>query len=237
MPIWEWDELETCRSQVFQEVTKKDMAKRYSILGGVPRYVFSTDKDFNPQQKVDEAVAKSTLQRLVDCIGEKEVGDDVSHVLVHIDVKPSYTDKDIKFASVFVSERVAVRLQRHEQDAVLRYLQSSEDIGATGALRGYLFEGFAHNALCHGGEFSIRGLWKTGEISTLELPGCTETIIQTAGYSDGASEKENDEDEENEEKDKENDEDEENEKEKEKDKEKDKNYWILPNYGLGCTSN
>jgi hypothetical protein len=78
--------------------------------------------------------------------------DDVSHKLIHIIVDTQdYVTQHINFASMYVSQKVAVKFADEQKTELRAFLSASDSLGALGSLRGQLFEGYAHNLLQRGG--------------------------------------------------------------------------------------
>lgn len=59
MPTWDLDELQLCREHCYSGISAVSVAHMYSMVGGVPRAVFSQD-----QQEQDRALAE--LRKAVD---------------------------------------------------------------------------------------------------------------------------------------------------------------------------
>jgi len=158
----------------FPEIDEKTTASRFNKLGGIPRHIFTIKKD--PDDLINEALSRTTLKQCIASIGEVESKDDVSHYIIHVKVVSSYQKKRIKFASNYVSKKVAQKFQLSEQNDLRLFLVGGQEFGAFGSLRGYLFEGYAHNILCNGGKFRIRSL-QSGDIQHLTIPQTEEVAI------------------------------------------------------------
>jgi len=98
---------------------------------------------------VAEALAKpNSLNNSIKCVGDTAADPAVSHTLIQIESNPPYYEKVYKYGSVYIAEQV---YQKHSHEAVQelkKFLNASDSQGPYAALRGNLFEGFAHTHNC-----------------------------------------------------------------------------------------
>jgi len=113
---------------------------------------------------VAEALARpNSLNNSIKCVGDTAADPAVSHTLIQIESNPPYYEKRYKYGSVYIAEQV---YQKHSHEAVQelkKFLNASDSQGPYAALRGNLFEGFAHTQLRMGGKFKVRNLHDNSE--------------------------------------------------------------------------
>ncbi len=176
MPVWSPDEIEMCRSVFYPTLSQAKVQQLYDKWGGIPRYVLEKANVPAIQDSFARAIADAKLDNLIHSIGETNSDDDVSHKLVHMVVNGNYDGYHMNWASTSVARLCAEKFERECQRELRQFLARSEGLGPLGALRGHLFEGFAHNILQLGGTFDIRSLEK-GTTSQLQLAPTTERTI------------------------------------------------------------
>ena len=159
LPVWSWEEIHRCRSSCFPHLN--DLGLRVESLffkfGGVPRYVLQQALVTGIETELDMAIDSGDLKSLQASVGQLAEKEGESHKLLHFDVDPSnYHVKTVKFASSYVSERVASRLlEEHRQD-VIAFISSAAP--SAQGFNGILFEGIIHSMLRKGGIFKINNL-------------------------------------------------------------------------------
>ncbi|RHZ89298.1 hypothetical protein Glove_16g200 [Diversispora epigaea] len=179
MPIWSREEIETCREKIFNHLKPEKVYDLFSKWGGIPRFVLEKAQDPCQQRLLEEAIVKNSDKRIFKFVGETDSSDDMSHMLLHIhtnipdkvnDIRTSYIEKFLLFASEYVSKRVIDALIENHRKDLERFVISSSSINEFGALRGYVFEDIAHRILQKGGRFNIRLLDSDSTSSTIEFP-------------------------------------------------------------------
>jgi len=122
-------------------------------MGGIPRYVLQYAGVEAQQVLLQEAIESSDLKKVLNSVGHLAGPKDVSHKVIHIIVTPNFQRSHIDFASPYVSKEVAKHYEKTQREDLRNFLASSDGLGPLGALRGNLFEGYAHNKLQIGGPF------------------------------------------------------------------------------------
>ena len=159
MPVWSYDEIEQCRSLLFEATVTAAKARELFVRwGGVPRYVLEKAHDKTTQQSLGRALSLAKFSVLQDAAGSLDVADTNSHKLMRINVDDDYEQADTTFASDFIADRVISGASTERLKEMTAFLVGSQDFGALGALRGHLFEAFAHDAILRGGDFEVRSL-------------------------------------------------------------------------------
>jgi hypothetical protein len=174
--------LPTCR------VTADEAEERFSHFGGLVRYIFrhSLDADFLQLQGV---VSKQLLSSILPSIGLLETMPDVSHRVLHYHVaSDDFTRVAVHYASDWVYDQLLTSSARQLTDGIIQFMQSSANQPLLGALRGYMFERYAHTVIPRGGTFNTRLLKAASgnaaaalePIVQLNLPALTEVRFTNA---------------------------------------------------------
>ncbi|CAB4481093.1 unnamed protein product [Rhizophagus irregularis] len=81
MPPWSWDEINTCRADIFANLKEKKVRELYTKWGGIPRYILEGALVKGTQSQLNLAI-KTCDESIFRYIG----GDveDISHKLIHI---------------------------------------------------------------------------------------------------------------------------------------------------------
>ena len=169
MPVWSYDEIEQCRSLLFDTTVKSDEAQQlFMRWGGVPRYVLEKAHDSATQKSLEGALSLANFTALKDAAGSLDLADTNSHKLMRINVNDNYDQLDTTFASDFIADRVISGAATARLEEIKAFVAGSQDFGVLGALRGHLFEAFAHDAILRGGDFEVRSMGiSTAETSTV----------------------------------------------------------------------
>jgi hypothetical protein len=80
----------------------------YAQWGGIPRQVLQQALDPTLDNALIAAVKGANLKTCLRSVGEISGPDDITHRVMHIAVGPDYIDRQIVFASTFVSEQMAL---------------------------------------------------------------------------------------------------------------------------------
>ena|SRR5581483_4384836 len=83
MPVWSWKEIDTCRSEIYKNLSSNYVRKLYDRWGGIPRYILENALTIEIQDQLQEAI-DSCDERILDYIGGTESKKDISHKLIHI---------------------------------------------------------------------------------------------------------------------------------------------------------
>jgi len=149
MPVWSDSEIESCRQICFPRLDKPLVDSLFEKWGGIPRFVLERAQDPKAQRELDDAIGIADLDKLLATIGEISHPDDTNHKLVHIHTtqKGEYGDRYVTYASYYVSARILDRFERTAFWKLRTFLSSSQGLSEMGALRGNLWEPFAHTRL------------------------------------------------------------------------------------------
>ena len=183
MPVWSYDEIEQCRSLLFEATVTAAKARELFVRwGGVPRYVLEKAHDMDAQQSLGRALSLAKFSVLQDAAGSLDLADTNSHKLMRINVDDDYEQADTTFASDFIADRVISGASTERLKEMTAFLVGRQDFGVLGALRGHLFEAFAHDAILRGGDFEIRSMGNsaTGP-STVSFSRSTKKWFRTSG--------------------------------------------------------
>lgn len=158
MPIWSYEEIELCRSALFDYLLPAKVKILYGKWGGIPRYILENANNPIQQSKLDNAITAVDLQLLVKAVGNPEAADSATHRLLHLNVADDFGTIHYVFASEYVADQVYLQLYTEKRDELIQFLAVSEGVGDVGVLRGVLFEKHAHTMISIGGTFQIREL-------------------------------------------------------------------------------
>ena len=168
MPCWTWDEIELILPHLPFEPERA--RQRYEKFGGIPRYIFGTEKW---DRELDDAIAITTCSDLYRSVGGPEMLKSASHKVLQYKVDiPSYEKSHVIFASDYVSKKVAQKLDEREHAELIRIVRYARDPNLS-FIRGCLLESLAHTEICKGGQFRVRHL-ETGDEEILEFPPLVE---------------------------------------------------------------
>ncbi|KAF0382297.1 putative crinkler family protein [Gigaspora margarita] len=181
MPVWTFNEIEECRSNIFNHLGIDKIKNLYMRWGGIPRFVLENAHDKAQQNLLQHAI-DTVDETILNYVGETNCPDDVSHKLVHIrtnlpvdeetDVEKvlPYTETYIYFASEYVANEVVVKLKINYKEKLKNFIMASSSINEYGSLRGNIFERVAHQILQGGGTFNIRILEPHSITCKIKIP-------------------------------------------------------------------
>ena len=168
MPPWTMEELEIAKPEGV------DVAEKFRIWGGVPRYVFN---EIYTEGSLKNVLALSCLntEELCKLASQQKRRDstELSDKTFHLVVKEGdYSKFDVTFASEYVLEYVMKTLKFNTKSSIFRSIDSGECDGS--AYLGELFEACTHQKFREGGTFPMRRLARDGEDQqlVLEKPEC-----------------------------------------------------------------
>jgi len=157
MPCWSLDELKLIRPH---HVSPQELFRRYDIAGGIPRYLFASNEEF--ERFLDELkgeFTKMNYEQLKQALGNPEDGGSASHKLVQYQLSDdSYRRYVIRFASSFVEQQLPRQESRQKLKELGSVLAGLEGIGLAAVLAGNLFEHFGHAVLPGGVRLKARRL-------------------------------------------------------------------------------
>ncbi|CAG8702627.1 17099_t:CDS:1, partial [Acaulospora colombiana] len=178
MPVWEWEEVDACRTVIYNHLKESEVKQLFLKWGGIPRFVLEKASDPTQQNTLEDAIARFNY------IGKSDSRDEVSHKLIHICTNPlideseddgsdievesgeeveyvdeePYTLKTITFASDYVGEKVTEKLKISILDKLRTQFELSLTEGINNPYLGSCFEQIAHRMLRNGGTFKVRSL-------------------------------------------------------------------------------
>ena len=169
MPPWTMEELELAKPEGV------DVAEKFRIWGGIPRYVFKKNLC---EVRLQAAISILDSEKLYEFALDQKMHNagEVSHQLFHIKVKEGdYTKFNICFASEYVLENIVKQIEFNARSSILRLIDSGECDDS--AYLGELFEAFTHYKFREGGTFPMRRLARDREDQVeeqlvLEKPEC-----------------------------------------------------------------
>ena len=161
MPTWTFEELEICRQELFPEVSMEQMERLFRIWGGIPRTVLQrANRDPSVlKDEMESALSVCNLEVCVHAVGEMNSDKDVSHRCLHVVVEnDNYSRVKLRFGSPYIEHRLIQSFIQYQRQQLVEFLAAADGQADYAALRGYIFEGFAHSVLSRGGTFTVRPL-------------------------------------------------------------------------------
>jgi len=170
-PVWSYDEIIFARAPLFSDMYADTVVDRFAKVGGIPRLVFSNE---DLDDKIKDALGRSSFDKCTDATGVLEGENDVSHVLIHIVADPdqAYQKHTVNFASKYIGEELVKWFEVRERQKLRSLLGMSGRVPYSGRLQGSLFEAWAHQILVRGGKFPIRRLGKNTNDCEIVIPQC-----------------------------------------------------------------
>ena len=74
---------------------------------------------------------------------------------LHVTVEGGYQDFQVRFASLYVEEKVVTYYENGMQKSIIKYIEECAGAPTFASTRGYLFEAVAHRILIKGGKFLV----------------------------------------------------------------------------------
>jgi hypothetical protein len=159
MPIWDLDELISCRAHLFSSVSKDLMRRLFEEWGGVPRFVLQFAHDKTQQAKLKPAIDRCVstgLTTMASAAGEMAASTDMlSDKVFHIGTV-DYETVQLRWASQYVFDEVCAAQAAAMQQQLIAFLAASTRNPTLAVLRGKLFEPYVHKLLGGGGTFEYR---------------------------------------------------------------------------------
>ena len=56
MPVWNLEEISFCREKLYSDISEETINSRFDKLGGIPRFIFTTDTD--PEDLIQGAIQR-----------------------------------------------------------------------------------------------------------------------------------------------------------------------------------
>jgi hypothetical protein len=160
MPIWTTTEIMACRSICFPDTPTKTVMELIDICGPVPRWVLQNAND-DPKAIIDKALGSAGITSPQELFKSLAAGDkfaEISNKLLHYTVDENFKQVGVCFASAYIQNYLTAAYVDSQTQALVNFLRVSAGMGDLAALRGPLFESFAHPVLVKGGKFKQRKL-------------------------------------------------------------------------------
>ncbi|CAG8602907.1 10010_t:CDS:1 [Acaulospora morrowiae] len=177
MPVWSWNEIDTCRSKIFGSLSIDRVRELFMRWGGIPRYTLEGALNKEIQYQLEEEIELCD-ENIFRYIGGRERKGDESDKLIHIwtnlpteendaevdeeaecsEVIEPYTLKTIIFASNYVGEQVTKKLKKIIVDRLCKVMEVVLEGRKMNLILDNFFEAIAHQMLRGGGTFQVRSL-------------------------------------------------------------------------------
>ena len=166
MPGWSKLELELVRPDMATFLSAAEMARRFDIVGGVPRYVFTSIPEFNDlKSDLDTALHDSNIEVIKAALGNPEKGDAISHKMIQYSVDEStYRSAKVLFASDYVEEELPKQVSEVKLNQLGRLINDLAAVGHGAVLNGHIYEHYAHAVFPRGQSFPVRRLVASGSV-------------------------------------------------------------------------
>ena len=169
MPSWTVEEMEAAREHIYNDpAAQQRYTALYKYYGNNPRHVFGehTASGFNAEEQARQAVQEQVetmrspteLLALIRALAVGIIRNDQSHLLMHMHSRHPYDLAYPQWPSAYVSNLVMSHLTTAYNTKLQLFLAATRGVGEYGALRGLMFEWFAHQRLAAGGVFTIESL-------------------------------------------------------------------------------
>ncbi|CAG8582477.1 9774_t:CDS:2, partial [Ambispora gerdemannii] len=166
MPVWSWEETDTCRKQeLLQKAINSVNDKILNFVGETTEDNSTSHKIVHIRTNVPQVGEKGKGVEEVEEISEVEenTGKSSSPAVTKPDKDneevPFYTLSNLDFASDYVYEKVMDVLLTNYKEQLQTFVQASKSISDYGTLRGTIFERITHGKLLNGGTFKVRPLF------------------------------------------------------------------------------
>ena len=141
LSVWSKEEVMTFDSLASLQLGEQDIQKRFDVVGGVPRLLFS--KNWRKTLvKVDEAIQKLNNAN-INVLLTRGSNPDVTSRLVHEYASEDFEKESQKFASLYVRLKVIQRFFSEKQFETKAWLDYTGGL-IENSVRGPVFEWFAH---------------------------------------------------------------------------------------------
>ena len=157
MPVWGQDEVLLCREHIFSTVQEAEVRQKFSVWGGIPRFVLQFT-DMEHQRLLDKAVKDCSITDLATCMQDISKATKASHRLLHMSVDADYLEGPVVFASAWVRDSLIQAYLQGQQQQVRAFMEASGGEPLMASFRGKLWEHHAQRRLQGGGRFLCRDL-------------------------------------------------------------------------------
>ncbi|CAG8616946.1 15762_t:CDS:1, partial [Acaulospora morrowiae] len=175
MPVWEWEEIETCRAIMHNHLKKSEVKQLFLKWGGIPRFVLEKARNQTQQSLLEKAISVCD-EKIFNYIGESDSENDVSHKLIHIYTNPLIDSDDIEVEGgegvehvdeepytlqimAFASDYVGEEITKKFKSLILDKLRTQFELSCIDySCLGSCFKQMAHRILRNEGTFKVRSL-------------------------------------------------------------------------------
>lgn len=171
MPGWSKLELGKVRPHMATLVSATEMTRRFDIVGGVPRYVFTSIPEFNDlKTELDTALHDSNIEVIEAALGNPEKGDAVSYKMIQYSVDEStYRSATVLFASDYVEEELPKQVSEIKLNQLGRLINDLAAVGHGAVLNGHIYEHYAHTVFPRGQSFPVRKLTSGSVLAAVNI--------------------------------------------------------------------
>ena len=148
MPMWTLDELLSCRLKIHSPNSEAMVTESFRLRGGVARPAFYKGNADYLQMQLESALqkfAQNPAAILSSIVGGADP-QSISHKLMHYKVEDDF----IRYSTIIASDYIGDRMCDINLKAVVERIASLQTDKMGSALRGGLFERFAHRVLALG---------------------------------------------------------------------------------------
>ena len=138
MPIWSWEDIKAAGDHIFGR-QESDFANRYERWLGIPRYVFQL-LDEADQNSLEEAIDHCSLDVPAQSFTSLTAHKQISHKLVHIQVKAGYLEGPTQIAGGYIKDRLVAKYVQAKDSEVTHFLAASRGNADAAEFRGKIFE-------------------------------------------------------------------------------------------------
>ncbi|GBC04945.1 hypothetical protein RclHR1_05970002 [Rhizophagus clarus] len=122
MPVWSWEETDTCRKELFPQLSQKAVRELYDRWGGIPRFTLFYALNESQQRLLDKAI-NSVNASIFKFVGESTDDNSAIHKIVHI-----YTNLPEKETTGVEEEEEIVEVEDNPSSAVTEIEEEEEII-------------------------------------------------------------------------------------------------------------
>ena len=171
MPVWNWSEIDECRTLLFAEDDTRSaeiVQNAFDKWGGIPRHVLEKVGDPGWQSLLDDAISK--VGNVNDLVRMDQVAatEETSHRLLHMHSETPYVSYTFMLGSSFISLSLFKKFSKDQRFIVENFLSITSEESGLSKIRGQFFEAYCHRLLASGGTFDMRCL-TSGTETTIDL--------------------------------------------------------------------
>lgn len=123
MPIWSWEEIKAAGVHIFGQ-QESDFGARYDRWLGIPRFVLQL-LDEAYQNSLEEAIDQCSLEVLAQSFTGLTAHKQISHKLVHVQVRKGYLRGPTQIAGGYIEDRLVAKYVLARDADLERFLAAS----------------------------------------------------------------------------------------------------------------